>query len=251
MATAAGGAGHLFRGFGMWRRRPGLMLLGMVPALIVFLALLAAFIVLLWKVDSLVDWATPFADDWSTTPRTVLRVGLMLAVLAAAVFLAAVTFVGLTLAVGDPFYERIWRATEEMLGGPVPEQGPGFWRSTGDSIVFALISVLCGVGVLVIGFLPLIGPLVGAVLGLLVSGRLLANELLTRPLEERGMDRDARRAFLRRHRSGMLGFGVATQAFFMIPLGAIVVMPAAVVGSTTLARELLDQGPPVVEQASR
>ena len=49
----------------MWRRRPGLMLLGMVPALIVFLLLLAAFLVLLWKVDDLVDWATPFADDWS------------------------------------------------------------------------------------------------------------------------------------------------------------------------------------------
>jgi CysZ protein len=239
MISAAGGAGHLARGFGMWKRRPGLMLLGMLPALIVFLLLLAAFLVLLWKVDSLVDWATPFADDWSTTARTVLRIGLMLAVLAAAVFLAAVMFVGLTLAVGDPFYERIWRATEEMLGGPVPNQGPGFWRSTADSVAFAGISVVCGVAVLVIGFLPLVGPILGAVVGLLVSGRLLASELLTRPLEERGMDRDARRELLRRHRGGMLGFGVATQVFFLIPLGAIVVMPAAVVGSTTLARELL------------
>lgn len=245
MTTAPGGAGHLLRGFGMWRRRPGLMLLGMVPALIVFLVLLAAFLVLLWNVDSLVDWATPFADDWSATPRTVLRIGLMLALLAAAVFLSAVLFVGLTLAVGDPFYERIWRATEEMLGGPVPDRGPAFWRSAGDSVAFASISVLCGVGLLVVGFLPLIGPIVGAVLGLLVSGRLLANELLTRPLEERGMDRDARRAFLRRHRGAVVGFGVTTQVFFMIPLGAIVVMPAAVVGSTTLARELLtaDPGP--------
>src|SRR5690606_16949859 len=103
MTSAAGGAGHLARGFGMWRRRPRLMLLGMVPALIVFLLLLAAFLVLVWQVDSLVDRATPFADDWGSAPRTVLRVGLMLAVLAAAVFLAAVTFVGLTLAVGDPF----------------------------------------------------------------------------------------------------------------------------------------------------
>ena len=239
MATVPGGAGHLLHGFGMWRRRPGLMLLGMVPALIVFLVLLAAFLVLLWKVDSLVDWATPFADDWSTTPRALLRIGLMLAVLAAALFLSAVMFVGLTLAVGDPFYERIWRATEEMLGGQVPDQGPGFWRSTGDSVVFAGISMICGVGLLVVGFLPLIGPLVGAVLGLLISGRLLANELLTRPLEERGLDRDARREFLRQHRGGVLGFGVATQLFFLIPLGAIVVMPAAVVGSTTLARDLL------------
>jgi CysZ protein len=240
MTTAAGGAAHLARGFGMWRRRPGLMLLGMVPALIVFLLLATALIVLLWNVDSLVDWTTPFADDWGTTARTVLRIGLMLAVLAAAGFLSAVMFVGLTLAVGDPFYERIWRETEAMLGGPVPDQGPGFWRSVGDSIAFAAISLVCGIGVLLTGFLPLVGPLVGGVLGLLVVGHLLASELLTRPLEERGMDRDARREFLRQHRGGVLGFGVATQACFLIPLGAIVVMPAAVVGSTTLARELLD-----------
>ena len=99
--------------------------------------------------------------------------------------------------------------------------------------------MVCGVGLLLVGFLPLIGPLVGAVLGVLISGRLLANELLTRPLEERGMDREARRAFLRAHLGGALGFGVAAELFVMIPLGAIAVMPAAVVGSTTLARDRL------------
>jgi CysZ protein len=244
MPTIAGGVGHLARGFGMWRRRPGLMLLGMVPALIVFLLLVAAFLVLLWKVDDLVDWATPFADDWSSTARTILRVGLMLAVLAAAIYLAAVTFVGLTLAVGDPFYERIWRETEAMLGGPVPDRGPGFWRSAGQSLGFAGVSMLFGAGVLVVGFLPIAGPMLGAVLGLVVSGRLLASELLARPLDARGLDRAARRDLLQAHRGGVLGFGVATQALFLIPLAAIVAMPVAVVGATTLARELLD---PAVE----
>jgi CysZ protein len=239
MPDFAGGVGHLARGFGMWRRRPGLMLLGMVPALIVFLLLGAALVVLLWKVDDLVDWATPFADDWGLTARTVLRIGLMLACLAAAVFLAAVTFVGLTLAVGDPFYERIWRETEVMLGGPVPDRGVGFLRSVGDSAVFIGVSVLSGAALLVVGFLPVVGPLLGAALGLVVSGRLLASELIARPLEARGLDRAARRAMLRGNRGAMLGFGLATQVFFLIPLGAILVMPAAVVGCTTLARELL------------
>ena len=239
MTSFAGGVGHLARGFGMWRRRPGLMLLGMVPALIVFLLLLAAFLVLLWKVDDLVDWATPFADEWATTARTVLRIGLMLAVLSAAVFLFAAVFVALTLAVGDPFYERIWRATEGMLGGPVPDRNIGSLRSVGDSLAFAAISMVAGVGVLLVGFLPVVGPLMGMVVGLLVSGRLLASELLARPLEARGLDRAARKALLRRNPGGMLGFGVATQACFLIPFGAIVVMPAAVVGATGLARDLL------------
>jgi CysZ protein len=239
MTSFAGGVGHLARGFGMWRRRPGLMLLGMVPALIVFLLLLAAFLVLLWKVDDLVDWATPFADVWATTVRTVLRIGLMLAVLSAAVFLFAAVFVALTLAVGDPFYERIWRATEGMLGGPVPDRDIGTLRSVGDSLAFAAISMVAGVGVLLVGFLPVVGPIMGMAVGLLVSGRLLASELLARPLEARGLDRTARKQLLRRNPGGMLGFGVATQACFLIPFGAIVVMPAAVVGATGLARDLL------------
>lgn len=241
MPTFVGGVGHLARGFGMWRRRPGLMLLGMVPALIVFLLLAAALVLLLWKVDDLVDWATPFADDWGLTPRTILRVGLMLACLAAALFLAAVTFVGLTLAVGEPFYERIWHETEVMLGGPVPDGGLGLVRSARDSVAFIGISALCGAGVLIVGFLPVVGPLLGAALGLLISARLLAAELVARPLETRGLDRAARRELLRGHRGATFGFGLATQALFLIPLGAILVMPAAVVGSTTLARELLGE----------
>jgi CysZ protein len=246
MTTFAGGVGHLARGFGMWRRRPALMLLGMVPALIVFLLLLGAFLLLLWKIDDLVDWATPFADDWAATARTVLRVGLMLAVLTAALFLSAAVFVALTLAVGDPFYERIWRATEGMLGGPVPDRSIGVLRSVGDSAAFAGVSLACGAGVLLVGFLPVVGPFLGVAVGLVVSGRLLASELVARPLEARGLDRAARRELLRRNRAGMLGFGVATQACFLIPLGAILVMPAAVVGATSLSRDLLAHPAPTL-----
>jgi CysZ protein len=246
MTTFAGGVGHLARGFGMWRRRPALMLLGMVPALIVFLLLLAAFLLLLWKIDDLVDWATPFADDWASTARTVLRVGLMLAALTAALFLSAAVFVALTLAVGDPFYERIWRATEGMLGGPVPDRGLGMLRSVGDSVAFAGVSLVCGAGVLLVGFLPVVGPVLGVAVGLVASGRLLASELVARPLEARGLDRAARKELLRRNRGGMLGFGVATQACFLIPLGAILVMPAAVVGATSLSRDLLAQSAPTL-----
>jgi len=74
-----------------------------------------------------------------------------------------------------------------------------------------------------------------------VSGRLLAGELLSRPLEARGMDRVARAEVLRRDRASVLGFGVATQLCFLVPLGAVAVMPAAVAGATMLARDLLER----------
>lgn len=233
------GATYLVQGFRMWRERPGLMLLGMVPAAIVLALLTTLLVVLILNVGDLVAWLTPFADGWGVV-RTVLRFGLAFLVIGGGVLLASVTFTGLTLAVGDPFYERIWRATEEMLGGPVPENGVGFWRSLKDAGVLMLLGIAMALMVAVLGFLPLIGTVVGAVLGFLLAARLLAGELVSRPLEARGLDREARKEVLAGHGSSVLGLGIATQAFFLIPLGAVLVMPAAVVGSTMLVREILD-----------
>ena len=73
-----GGFGHgvalLLRGQGLWRRRPGLMLLGLVPALLVAIVMIAALITLLVYADDLVDWATPFADGWASGVRGTFRV---------------------------------------------------------------------------------------------------------------------------------------------------------------------------------
>lgn len=234
------GGGYLLRGFGTWRRRPRLMLLGMVPALLVFALLATALVLLLLNLGDLSSWLTPFADDWSETARWLLRVGLAVVLVVAAVALSAMSFTGLTLIVGDPFYERIWRETELMLGGELPDGDLGLGRAVKDGTVLVLIGAATAVVVLVIGFLPVVGAVAGAVLGFVVSGRFLAAELVSRPLEARGMDRAARTALLRQHRTRVLGFGLATQAFFVVPLGAIVVMPAAVAGATMLARELLD-----------
>lgn len=234
------GAGFLLRGIRMWRERPALMLLGIVPAVLVALLMVALFVLLLLFADDLIAWATPFADDWDGTVRAVFRGLLLLLVLVGAAMLSIVTFTGLTLAVGDPFYERIWKEVELSLGGVVPDRGVGWVRGAADGLVLVAMGVATAVVVFVIGLLPLVGTVVGLVLGLVVSGRLLAGELVSRPLEARGMDRAARAALMKRHRGAMLGFGISVQACFLIPLGGILVMPAAVAGATYLAREVLD-----------
>lgn len=236
----AHGAGFLVRGLRMWRQRPGLMLLGIVPALLVLVVLVTALVTLVIFADDLIGWATPFADDWSTLWQRVLRWGLYAVLVVGAGFLSMVTFTGLTLAVGDPFYEKIWKETELMLGGEVPEAGVGWLRAIRDGLGLILLGLVTTVCVFVIGLLPVIGAVVGAVLGVVVSGRLLAGELVSRALEARGMDRAARKALLRGHESTMLGFGVAVQLCFLVPFGAVLMMPASVVGSTMLAREALD-----------
>lgn len=90
------GAAYLLRGFGMWRRRPGLMLLGTVPAALVFLLLGAALLLLLLNLGDLASWLTPFADDWGDTTQDLLRVGLAIVLVAAALALSAMSFTGLT-----------------------------------------------------------------------------------------------------------------------------------------------------------
>ena len=238
-----GGPTYLARGFGMWRRRPGLMLLGMVPAAVVFVLLAVLVVLLLTHLGALVSWLTPFADDWAESPRVLVRALLGVVLVVGAFAGAALSFTGLTLVVGDPFYERIWRATEEMLGGAVPESELGLGRALKDGLVLVLLGLATALGVLVLGLVPVVGSVVGLVVGFVVAGRVLAGELLSRPLEARGLDRRARAALLRPHRGRVIGFGAATQLFFLVPLGAIAVMPAAVVGATMLARDLVDAAP--------
>lgn len=236
----ARGAGFLGQGLRLWRTRPGLMLLGLVPALIVAALVLTALVLLVVYADDVIAALTPFADDWAGVWRGLLRVGLLLVVLVGAGVLAMVTFTGLTLAVGDPFYERIWKDVEISLGGTVPEHGVGWLRGALDGLVLVGAGLLTAVLVFVCGFLPVVGAVVGFVLGLVLSGRLLAAELISRPLEARGLDRAARARLLRPHRGAVLGFGVCVQACFLVPFGGIAVMPAAVAGATYLARAVLE-----------
>lgn len=238
------GPAYLLRGLGLWRTRPRLLLLGVVPALLVLLLLLAALGVLVWRVTDLAAWATPFADGWADPWRPLARLLLAVAVVVGAVLLSTVVFTGLTLAVGDPFYERIWAGVEEQLGNAPDGDGLSWWRSARDGLVLAGTGVLVALLLLVVGVVPVVGAVAALVGGLALSGRLLAAELLARPLEARGLDRRARRALLRRRRATVWGFGLATQACFLVPLGAVAVMPAAVAGATMLARDLLATPPP-------
>lgn len=237
------GAGFLLQGIQLWRTRTRLMLWGIVPAVIVMILLAAAFIGLVLVLDDLIAWATPFADNWADAARSTFRIIVFLGVLAGAVMLSIVTFTGLTLAVGDPFYEKIWKQVEISLGGEIPDRGVGWIRGALDGLVLVLMGLATAVVVFLIGLLPLIGAIIGAVLGLVVSGRLLAGELVSRPLEARGMDRAARADLMRQHRGAMLGFGVCVQVCFLVPFGGILVMPAAVAGATYLARQALEPQP--------
>ncbi|MCM0674589.1 EI24 domain-containing protein [Micromonospora phytophila] len=239
------GVGLLLRGLGLYARSPGLMLLGAVPALISGALFVAAFATLVYVVDDLAALVTPFADDWSTTARSLVRVIAGLAFLGLGGLLAVVTFTAVTLVIGDPFYEKISERVEERFGGAPGAVDVPFWsslrRSVADSLKLVGLSVLLGVPLFAAGFIPVLGQTVVPVIGAAVGGWLLAVELVGAPFHRRGMRLPERRAILKADRPTALGFGVAVFVCFLIPLGAVLVMPAAVAGATLLARRSLGQ----------
>ena len=236
------GVATLFRGFSWWKRRPGLMLLGLLPALIVAAGLVALILVIAANAEGIVGFVTPFADSWDPGWAKLFRVIAAIALLIGFVVLAAFGFTALTLLIGDWFYERIWWAVETELGGMPEKHESGFWRSVGDSLRLVVRAVLISVLLALLSFIPVVGTVLGAVLGFVFTARILALELTTRPLEARGMTRVERRAALRTRSPRVLGFGVGVQLCFLVPGGAILVMPAAVAGATHLARHVLASG---------
>ncbi|WP_102191601.1 EI24 domain-containing protein [Microbacterium aurantiacum] len=235
------GVRTLLRGFGLWRTRPGLMALGLIPAVIAFLLLAAALIPLLLSLGGITEWITPFAAGWTEPWRSILRGAVGIIVFIAALALAASVFSALALTIGDPFYERIWRAVETDLGGEPPADGGGFWTALGEGLRLVLLGLLIAVLVLLIGLIPIVGGVLGAVGGVVFTGRLLARELTGRAFDARNLTPLDRAALFAGSRARVLGFGVATQLCFLIPLGAVFAMPAAVAGSTMLARTMLDR----------
>ncbi|MBA8815747.1 CysZ protein [Microbacterium halimionae] len=234
----------LGQGFAWWRRRPGVMLGGLIPAVIVGVGMLAALIALGFALPTVTVAVTPFAENWPGIWATALRVTVGTALVGATLVLLAVSFTALCLMIGDPFYNRIWQRIENDLDNQAPSVDTGFWQGIRDALSLLVrgigVSILAGL----LGLIPAVGGILGATVGVTLTGWLLADELSSRALGARGIPRRERRALLGTSRARALGFGVATQACFLVPLGAVVTMPAAVAGSTLLARSLVAADPP-------
>ncbi len=230
----------LGRGLGMYARTPGLLLLGILPAILSFAVLAVAFGFLLYFLDVEARWITWFANGWESGARDLIRALAEVAIIVGFVFTALLSYTALTLAIGDPFYERISQRVDERYGSGADGVNlpwyKEFARGIGEGIRLLVYSVVVGVIVFLVGLIPVVGQVVGPVAGALVGGWGLAVELTGIPFARRGIRLRERRRVLRRHRWVAMGFGVSVFVCFFVPLGAVIVMPAAVGGATLLTR---------------
>ena len=238
----------------MWGSSPKLMLLGAIPALIVGALYATAIVLFLLNLTAIAAWITPFAAGWDDPLRLTTRVVAGVALLAAAVFLAVFSFAAVTLAVGDPFYEKIWRAVEERMGDAPTDAGESFWhaarRGIGNGLRLLGFSALVGLLLFAGGFIPLLGQTVVPVLGAVLGGWILTLELSGYAFDARRLTLRQRRRMLRVSRASVLGFGLVSYLLFLVPFAAVVVMPAAVAGATMLARDAVAGSLPSPRSAS-
>ena len=237
------GMAYLGRGLRVWGTSPRLMLLGAIPPLIVGAVYVTGIVLLVMNIERLATWVTPFASGWDESAQLLVRGIAGLVLLAAVAFFAVVTFAGITLTVGDPFYERIARGVESRLGNAPQELEEtfwvGLWRGIGSALRFLALTASVGLLLFGLGFIPVVGQTVVPVLGAFFGGWFLALELSGFAFDARGLRLRDRRRSLGADRATTLGFGVLTYLLFLVPFLAIVVMPAAVAGATMMSRDAL------------
>jgi CysZ protein len=246
------GARLLGRGFGLFAGTPGLLVLGVLPAIVTLVLITAAFGTLLYFISDLAVLATWFADDWSGAAQTATRIVAGVAIVGVAALLAALTFVAVTLIIGDPFYEIISKQIDERLGdAPAAADLPWYvtlrWNFV-DSIRLLVFSLSFSVPMFFAAFIPVVGQSVVPVLNVAIGGWLIALEITGIPFNRRGLRLADRRQLLRANRAKVLGFGIPVFLLLMVPLAGVLVIPAAIAGSTLLTRQLLGLGidrPPI------
>lgn len=233
----------LLRGIGRYVRSPKLILLGLIPAVLSLLLFVGLFTLLFYYLDELSAEVTWFADGWDQSLRDSVRLLAGIALVGVSGLVAVVSYTAVTLLIGDPFYEAIGAAVEEDFGG-VPDAVDLPWhqelrRSIFDALRLLAVSMMIAIPLFAGGFIPVVGQTVIPVVGAFVGGWFLALEMVAVAFNRRGLRLPDRRVALRRHRASALGFGVAVFCCFLIPLGAVLIMPAAVAGGTLLARRSL------------
>ncbi|PWC06122.1 EI24 domain-containing protein [Mycetocola zhujimingii] len=235
----------LGRGFRLWATSPRLMLIGAIPGLITLVLIVAAAVVLALNLENIATFVTPFAENWDEVYRTGVRILVMAALVGAGLMIFVYSYAAITLLIGQPFFERISERVEQSLGGvPHEVEAPilaSIARGIGESIRILAVTIAIGLGLFLLGFVPVIGTLLAWLLGAVTGGWFLALELSTVAFERRGLALAQRRAALRAQRSTTLGFGVAVFLLFLVPFGALVTMPAAAAGATLLARRSLGE----------
>ena len=149
------------------------------------------------------------------------------------------TFTAVGNLIAAPFNDILSEKTEQMIRGTSSDEPfsvrlmfSDAVRSMGDEV--KKISLFLGAMglLLLINFIPLVGPLVFALCSIILTLYFLVIEYTGFVCSRKRIDFVQQRAFIRSQRAQALGFGVAVMLTLMLPLVQLLTIPLAVVAAT-------------------
>jgi len=211
---------------GILSRRPKI-LLWLVPPLLITLLLdiVAFFFAFGWMRDGIQGFVSSHGNAaWLTSAMSVFAA-------IAVVLLLGWSFVWLFLILASPFQDFISAAVERERAGGAAQEPPGwmgFAKGTARGSIQSLVLLMISVPMLVIGFVPVAGP----VLVFLWSAFAMGFSFVTIPSGRvAGRLRD-RLKFARTNRGAVFGLGAIIALVALVPLASLLFMPVFVVAGT-------------------
>jgi CysZ protein len=232
LVRAAAGAWHVPAGFVFLLRHPGLWPLAALPtvlALVLVAAGAMAGLVVGPRVEAAFAPGPDRLPEWIGVPISVL---LWIATVGAGAFLG----LGIALALAAPLLEQLSRRVEAHARGRAGDASPGLGFEVRESLRGSLYFLAAAPVLLLLGFVPLVGPLLSVTWG----ARAVALQMTDPALSRRGMGFADKRRFQREWRAETLGFGFAGMLGLVIPLANLLLGPALVTGGTLLVLDLED-----------
>lgn len=209
--------------------------------ILISMVILAGSYILLY--DLFVKFISPYTgQEWYGQIVYYLLLAIMTVALLAGLFFIVTR---LASALAAPFNDLISQKTEEIATGVQDESRFSpvrLLRDSGRSLAHSFRLLGLYVGLLVIGLLLLLIPVVGGALytafGVLVSAYMFAYEYLGYPMDRRRFSWAQKRTFLRSKLRSALGFGLGSVAVAAVPVINFFFIPAAVAGGTLLFLDL-------------
>jgi CysZ protein len=219
--------------FGILRRRPG-VLLWLIPPFVITLLLdgLVFWFAFGWMKDRIAGWLPQWAQaGWMVTGLQAFgAIGLL--------FLLGWTFAWVFLLLSSPFQDYISAAVEKDRGKFVPDPAGfrGFLKSISLSVLQSVILLVLTVPVMILGFIPVFGP----ILVFLWSAFVMGFSFFTIPAGRTARRLSDRIALARSHPKGMIGLGAVIAVAALVPFLNVLFLPVFVIAGTLLYLEAHD-----------
>jgi len=220
-------------------KRPGLWRFALAPLLLnLLVTCLLTFLLALGGIAVFSKIHAAFAGSWWRLPVEALAFCFFI-VAALGVLMAAWLVVQSVLCVW--FYDRLARKVEMQIGLEPGELrdiplGPQIADALRDALLLIAINIAC----LAVQIVPLIGTVLGTCGSYYFTCSTLGYAFLDYPLSLRGMRRNEKLLFVRRHRSHSLGLGTSAMFLAIVPIVNAVFLTTAVVGAVLLHRKIRD-----------